>query len=94
VPILVTARATPLATSRVNAMVANNAMVRLIKRPPLCRGAKEERCCQTAAPLRNEGSILLYEGDVCAPWHKGSTRTSENPFNTKFAELFLGEVGE
>jgi hypothetical protein len=32
-PILVTARATPLATNRVRAMVANNSMVRLIKRP-------------------------------------------------------------
>src|SRR5215208_1188905 len=61
------ARASPLATNRVRAMVANNTMVRLIKRPPLCsRGAKEERC-QTLAPLRNEGSILLYEERVCAP---------------------------
>src|ERR671912_1969446 len=63
------ARATPLATNTVRAMVTNNTMVRLIKRPPLCRGAKEERC-QSPAPLRNEGSILLTEGDVCAPWHK------------------------
>src|SRR5829696_3250215 len=60
-----TASATPLATNRVRAMVANNTMVRLIKRPPLCRGAKEERC-QTPAPLRNEGSIPLSGGDVCA----------------------------
>ena len=41
--------------------MATSSMVRLIKRPPLCRGAKEERC-QTPAPLRNEGSILLSEG--------------------------------
>jgi hypothetical protein len=61
VPILVTASATPLATKRVRVMVATSSMVRLIKRPPLCRGAKEERC-QTPAPLRNEGSILLTEG--------------------------------
>src|SRR5215217_6744067 len=60
------ASATPLATNRVRAIVANNTMVRLIKRPPLCRGAKEERL-QTLAPLRNEGSILLYEERVCAP---------------------------
>src|SRR5215211_3568840 len=65
-PILVTASATPLATNTVRAMVANNTMVRLIKRPPLCRGAKQERC-QSPAPLRNEGSILLYEQRVCAP---------------------------
>jgi hypothetical protein len=41
-----------------SAMVATSSMVRLIKRPPLFSGAKEERC-QTPAPLRNEGSILL-----------------------------------
>src|SRR5215218_269175 len=64
-----TASATPLATKRVRIMVATSSMVRLIKRPPLWRGAKEERC-QTPAPLRNEGSILLYEGDVCALEHK------------------------
>src|SRR5215208_1604085 len=59
--------ATPLATKRVRIMVATSSMVRLIKRPPLCsRGAKEERC-QTPAPLRNEGSIFLYEQRVCAP---------------------------
>src|SRR5215213_9466400 len=50
------ASATPLATNRVRAMVANNTMVRLIKRPPLCRGAKEERC-QTPAALRNKVSM-------------------------------------
>src|SRR5215211_8152808 len=55
-PILVTASATPLATNTVRAMVANNTMVRLIKRPPLCRGAKEERC-QTPAALRNKVSM-------------------------------------
>src|SRR5215204_4950273 len=60
------ARATPLATKRVRIMVATSSMVRLIKRPPLCRGAKQERC-QTPAPLRNEGSIFLYEQRVCAP---------------------------
>src|SRR5918993_3870956 len=72
------ARATPLATKRVRIMVATSSMVRLIKRPPLCRGAKEERC-QTPAPLRNEGSILLTEGDVCAPWHKTPQSTKEAP---------------
>src|SRR5215212_5234476 len=61
-----TASATPLATKRVRIMVATSSMVRLIKRPPLCRGAKEERC-QSPAPLRNEGSILHYEQRVCAP---------------------------
>src|SRR5215218_5604745 len=62
-----TASATPLATKRVRIMVATSSMVRLIKRPPLfSRGAKEERC-QSPAPLRNEGSILLYEQRVCAP---------------------------
>src|SRR5215210_9458225 len=69
VPILVTASATPLATNRVRAMVATSSMVRLIKRPPLFRGAKEERC-QTAVPLRNESIISLCAGDVCALWHK------------------------
>src|SRR5215218_11037707 len=64
-----TASATPLATNRVRAMVANNSTVRLIKRPPLFRGAKEERC-QTAVPLRNESIISLGAGDVCALWHK------------------------
>src|SRR5215216_6305674 len=86
------ASTTPLATNKVRAMVATSSMVRLIKRPPLCsRGAKEERC-QTPAPLRNEGTILLIGGDVCAPWHKvrQSTkkrlRTSQNPQNANFAE--------
>src|SRR5215213_5308933 len=83
------ASATPLATNRVRAMVDNNTMVRLIKRPPLCsRGAKEERC-QTPAPLRNEGSILLCEGSVCAPWHKARQSTKEAP---NFRELRYGEV--
>src|SRR5215210_1156315 len=83
-----TASATPLATNRVRAMVANNNMVRLIKRPPLCRGAKEERC-QTPAPLRNEGSILLTEGDVCAPWHKTRQSPKKAP---NFRELRKAEV--
>src|SRR5215217_3658585 len=84
-----TASATPLATNKVRAMVANNNMVRLIKRPPLCsRGAKEERC-QTPAPLRNEGSIPLSEGDVCAPWHKTRQSTKEAP---NFRESPKGEV--
>jgi hypothetical protein len=87
---LVTARATPLATNRVRAIVANNRMVRLIKRPPLCRGAKEERG-QTPAPLRNEGSILLTEGDVYAPWHKTRQSTKEAP--TDFAEFLFHALG-
>src|SRR5215211_7277088 len=37
-PILVTARATPLATNRVRAMVANNTMVRLIRRAAFLQG--------------------------------------------------------
>src|SRR5215203_1164370 len=78
------ASATPLATNKVRAMVANNTMVRLIKRPPLCsRGAKEERC-QTPAPLRNESSILLCEGDVCARWHKVRQSTKEAPNFVEF----------
>src|SRR5215210_8590998 len=85
------ARATPLATKRVRIMVATSSMVRLIKRPPLCRGAKEERCCKTIAPLRNEGSILLTEGDVCALWHKAYHSTKEAP---NFRELRLGDVGQ
>src|SRR5215207_6234888 len=100
VPILVTASATPLATKRVRAMVANNNMVRLIMRPPLCRGAKEERC-QTPAPLRNEGSILLTEGDVCPPWHKvrQSTkkrlRTSQKSHSTRLGEsLWSGFIAD
>src|SRR5215207_4008645 len=94
-----TASATPLATNRVRAMVANNTMVRLIKRPPLCRGAKKEERCQSPAPLRNEGSILLTEGDVCAPWHKvrQSTkkrlRTSPNAQKAKFAEFLFHALG-
>jgi len=46
-----------------------------------------------AAPSRprNEESILLCEGDVCAPWHKAgqstdATRTSENAVWAKFQE--------
>src|SRR5215210_6436968 len=91
------ASATPLATNTVRAMVANNTMVRLIKRPPLCRGAKEERC-QTPAPVRNEGSIPSAEGDVCAPCHKvrQSTkkrlRTSQNPQKAKFAGILFHAV--
>src|SRR5215217_565068 len=73
-----TASATPLATNRVRAMVANNTMVRLTKKPPLCRGAKEERC-QTPAPLRNEGSIPLSGGDVCAPEQCVLQSTKEAP---------------
>ena len=88
-----TASATPLATNTVRAMVANNTMVRLIKRPPLCRGAEEERCQtparQTPAPLRNEGSILLSEGDVCAPWHKTRQSPKKAP---NFRELRKSEV--
>src|SRR5215213_11660720 len=83
-----TASATPLATNRVRAMVANNTMVRLIKRPPLCRGAEEERC-QTPAPLRNEGSILLAEGDICAPWHKMCQNIKGAP---NFRESLIDEV--
>jgi hypothetical protein len=37
--------------------------------------------------LRNERSLLLFETTVCAPQHKGSTRTSENPFNAKFSPV-------
>src|SRR5215211_2734048 len=37
-PILVTARATPLATNTVRAMVVNNTMVRLIRRPAFLQG--------------------------------------------------------
>src|SRR5215213_7626578 len=71
------ARASPLATSKVRAIVANNSTVRLICGDRLsCRGAKEERC-QITAPLRNEGSISLSEGDVCAPWHKECHSTKE-----------------
>jgi hypothetical protein len=40
VPILVAARATPLATNKVRAMVANNSMVRLIERPAFFQGAR------------------------------------------------------
>src|SRR5215210_5180589 len=83
-PILA-ASTTPLATNRVRAMVANNTMVRLIKRPPLCRGAEEERC-QTPAPLRNEGSISLSEGDVYAPWHKTRQSTKNAPNFRDFRE--------
>src|ERR687893_3032488 len=90
VPILLIASATPLATKRVRIMVATSSMVRLIKRPPLYRGAKEERC-QTPAPLRNEGSILLTEGDVYAPWHKTRQSTKEAP--TDFAEYLFPDVG-
>src|SRR5215213_8574000 len=83
------ARATPLATKRVRIMVATSSMVRLIKRPPLSRGAKEERCCQTTAPLRNEGSISLSEGNICASWHKACHSTKEAP---NFLELRKAEV--
>src|SRR5215210_358994 len=84
------ASASPLATSRVRAVVANNSTVRLIKRPPLSRGAKEERC-QITAPLRNEGSISLSEGDVCAPWHKAchSTKNAPNFLERRKAEVRL-----
>jgi hypothetical protein len=40
VPILVAARATPLATNKVRAIVANNSMVRLIERPAFFQGAR------------------------------------------------------
>src|SRR5829696_7660984 len=39
-PILVTARATPLATKRVRAMVANNTMVRLISTAAFLQGSE------------------------------------------------------
>jgi hypothetical protein len=41
---------------------------------------------------RNEGSILLCEGNVCAPEHKGSARTSENTQNANFALKEFYEV--
>src|SRR5215208_7088648 len=89
----IAASATPLATNKVRAMVANNTMVRLIKRPPLfSRGAKEERC-QTPAPLRNEGSIPLSEGDVCAPWHKTRQSTKEAPNFRESPECELRNYG-
>src|SRR5215208_119992 len=38
---------------------------------------------------RNEASILLCEGSVCAPWHKARQSTKEAP---NFRELRYGEV--
>src|SRR5215208_2122543 len=62
------ARATPLATKRVRIMVATSSMVRLIKRPPLSvEGRSKKGVRAPPAPLRNEGSIPLYEERVCAP---------------------------
>jgi hypothetical protein len=44
---------------------------------------------KTAALLRNEGSILLSERDVCAPSHETRQSTKEAP---NFPELREGEV--
>jgi len=40
-------------------MVANNTMVRLIKRPPLSVVGRRKKGVRPPAPLRNEGSILV-----------------------------------
>src|SRR5215208_6014510 len=39
-----------------------------------------------SARSRNEGIILLFKVSVCAPWHKGSARTSENTPSTHSGE--------
>jgi hypothetical protein len=45
----------------------------------------------TPALLRNGRSILLSEGDVCAPWHKTRQSTKEAP--TDFAEYPFHALG-
>src|SRR5215204_2311112 len=71
------------------------AVTALISRPifliPIhlsCSGGGKEGC-QTLALLRNEGSILLTEGDVCAPWYKTPQGTKEAP---NFRELRACEL--
>src|SRR5215213_7637264 len=68
VPILVTARATPLATNRVRAMVANNTMVRLIRRPAFLQGNGVSSVCSVVRLasqrpfVSNRRTILPYRG--------------------------------
>jgi hypothetical protein len=40
---------------------------------------------------RDEGSILLCENNVCAPWHKVRQGTKEAP--TDFAEFLFHALG-
>src|SRR5687768_13973761 len=63
-PILVTARATPLATNTVRAMVANNTMVRLIRSAAFPQGVARVvvRRHSQRPFINNRRSILPYRG--------------------------------
>jgi hypothetical protein len=79
------ARATPLANSRPTAIVLNNTMVRLTKRPPLSSGAEEERVFRpppryvTKAAYSCAGRMYVRHGTKEAP--------------TDFAEFLFPELG-
>jgi hypothetical protein len=53
-------------------------------------GRRKKGVVRPPPRLRNEGSILLCEGNVCALWHKACDSTKEAP---KFLELRTSEVG-
>src|SRR5215212_6497232 len=64
-PILVTARATPLATNTVRAMVVNNTMVRLIRRAAFLQGegvSSVVRLNSQRPFISNMRSIIPYRG--------------------------------
>src|SRR5215211_4798866 len=66
------ARATPLATNTVRAMVANNTMVRLIKRPPLSvegrrkKGVRPPPRYVTKAPYSCLRAMYVLQSSVCS----------------------------
>src|SRR5215210_6961628 len=78
------ASATPLATNRVRAMVANNAMVRLIKRPPL--SVEERRKKGVRPPPR-------YVTKAAYSWLRGmyvrhGTKCARTPRERRTSDLF------
>src|SRR5215218_1288084 len=103
VPILVTASATPLATNRVRAMVVNNGMVRLIRRPPFLQRngvssvSSVVRLDSRRPLLSNIRSILPYGRrritQIGYLWcYLGvacAWRTSENRKKANFAEYLF-----
>src|SRR5215216_2075870 len=92
-----TVSATPLATKRVRSIVANNNMVRLIKRPPLSvegrrkKGVRPPPRYVTKAAYSCLRGVYVRHGTKYARAPR-KRRTSENPQNANFALSEFSEV--
>src|SRR5215211_5165451 len=84
------ARATPLATNTVRAMVANNTMVRLIKRPPLSVEGRRKKGVRPPPRYVTKAAYPCLRGMYVRHGTKSVPEHQEAP--TDFAESPKGEV--